>query len=245
LHNNAIENLNLDACYTRTLLIDSKEIISTYKNLKLSGANVTVPHKEYAFNLCDEVHGIAQKIGAVNTLITKKDKIVGSNTDAPGFFRSIESFKGINSALILGAGGTAKAISFILNSNAIKTTILNRSQKRLDSFKKAGFECYTWDNFQFDRFDIIINTTPAGLNNEILPLDKVLLSNLMSKSKYAFDVIYGKNTPFLKLAKQNSLLSKDGSDMLLHQASIAFNQFFENIYDLDIIENYMKKSFFL
>ncbi len=226
-------------------MVDSKKIISTYKNIKLSGANVTVPHKEYAFNLCDEVQGIAQKIGAVNTLVTKKGKIIGLNTDASGFYRSIESFKDIKSALILGAGGTAKAISFILNENSIRTTILNRSKDRLDFFEKAGFENFSWDNFEIKKFDIIINTTSAGLKDETFPLDKAVLSNLMSKSKYAFDVVYGRNTPFLKLAKQNSLLSKDGSDMLLHQASIAFNHFFGNIYDLDIIENYMKKSFFL
>jgi len=206
---------------------------------------VTVPHKEYAFDLCDEVQGIAQKIGAVNTLVTKKDKVVGYNTDAPGFFRSIESFKEINSALILGAGGTAKAISFILNENSIKTTILNRSKNRLVFFEQAGFENFCWDNFIFNNFDIIINTTPAGLKDENLPLEEKLLSDLMGRSKYAFDVVYGKNTPFLKLAKQNSLLSKDGSDMLLHQASIAFNLFYKNAYDLNIIENYMKKSMYL
>jgi shikimate dehydrogenase len=203
---------------------------------------VTVPHKEYAFNLCDEVQGIAQKIGAVNTLVTKKNQIIGYNTDALGFFRSIESFKDIKSALILGAGGTAKAISFILNENSIKTTILNRSQNRLDFFRQAGFECFNWDTFKIDKFDIIINTTPAGLMNKNLPLEEKPLSMLMAKSKYAFDVIYGGNTPFLKLAKQNSLLYKDGSDMLLHQASIAFNLFYKNTQDLNIIENYMKKS---
>jgi shikimate dehydrogenase len=202
---------------------------------------VTVPHKEYAFNLCDEVQGIAQKIGAVNTLVTKKDKIIGYNTDAPGFFRSIESFKDIKSALILGAGGTAKAISFILNENSIKITILNRSKNRLNFFKQAGFENFCWDDFKISNFDIIINTTPAGLKDEYLPLEEKLLSNLMARSKYAFDVVYGKNTPFLKLAKQNSLIFKDGSDMLLHQASIAFNLFYKNTQDLNIIENYMKK----
>ena len=147
--------------------------------------------------------------------------------------------------MILGAGGTAKAISFILNENSIKTTILNRSKDRLDFFEKAGFENFSWDNFEIKKFDIIINTTSAGLKDETFPLDKKLLSSLMSKSKYAFDVIYGRNTPFLKLAKQNSLPFKDGSNMLLHQASIAFNLFYQKKHNLDIIENCMENSFFL
>jgi len=145
----------------------------------------------------------------------------------------------------LGAGGTAKAISFILNENSIKTTILNRSKDRLDFFEKAGFENFSWDNFEIKKFDIIINTTSAGLKDETFPLNEKQLLKLMLKSKYAFDVIYGKSTPFLKLAKKNSLLSKDGSNMLLHQASIAFNLFYQKKHNLDIIENYMKKSFFL
>ncbi len=185
---------------------------------------------------------MAKEIGAVNTLVLERNRVVGYNTDALGFYRSIQSFNEIKTALVLGAGGTAKAISFILNKHKIKTTILNRSQKRLDIFIKNGFETFCWDNFSIKNFDIIINTTPAGLKDENLPLEKQLLSKLMARANYAFDVIYGKTTPFLALADKNKLSYKDGKDMLLHQASIAFNLFYNKKFDLDIIENYMKKA---
>jgi len=188
---------------------------------------------------------LAKKIGAVNTLIRENDEIVGYNTDAPGFFESIKSFKDINNALILGAGGTAKAIAFILSENSIKTSILNRSPKRLEFFIESGFEASAWDRFQGGKFDLIINTTPAGLRDENLPLKAELLKLLMSQAKYAFDVIYGKITPFIKLAQKHSLGIKDGSDMLLFQAILAFNLFYKNRYKTDVIENEMRKAFTL
>ncbi len=213
--------------------------------MKLDGANVTVPHKEYAFKLCDKTENLTSKIGAVNTLVKEDDEIVGYNTDAFGFFESIKPFKDIENALILGAGGTAKAIAFILNKNSINTSILNRSAKRLEFFAKSGFKTSTWDNFKDAKYDLIINTTPAGLKDENLPLDAQLLKSLMNRSKYAFDVIYGKTTPFIKLAKINSLPYKDGSDMLLFQAILAFNLFYKNRLETQIIKKEMKKAFVL
>jgi len=237
--------LKFNACYTKTFLEDGKQIISTFKKLKLDGANVTVPHKEYAFDLCDETKGIADKIGAVNTLVKESGKIVGYNTDAPGFFESIKSFSNINNALILGAGGTSKAIAFILNDHDIRTTILNRTEQRLGFFKSNGFDVFTWKDFKTDNYDLIINTTPAGLKDENLPLDKELLDCLMKKSYYAFDVIYGRITPFIKLAQKNYLICKDGSDMLLFQAVFAFNLFYKNQLKRDEIEKEMRKVFTL
>ncbi len=243
MHNSVIESLGLNACYTRTKLNDGNKIIDTFKRLKLDGANVTVPHKEHAFKLCHKVEGIAEKIGAVNTLVNIKNQIIGYNTDAPGFLESIKSFSNIKSALILGAGGTAKAIAFILQENHVQTTILNRSEQRLEFFQNNGFKTFTWKNFDLSRFDLIINTTPAGLNNDDLPLHVELLNPLMSQSKYAFDVVYGRITPFIKLACKNSLKCKDGSDMLLFQAVLAFNLFYQNRYKTDIIKKEMTKIF--
>jgi len=223
-------------------LQNGDEIIDKFKSLKLSGANVTVPHKENAYKLCDDTSELAKEIGAVNTLVLEKNRVIGYNTDALGFYRSIQSFGDIKTALILGAGGTAKAISYILNKNSIKTTILNRSEKRLGAFDKNNFETFTWDNFIPRDFDIIINTTPAGLKDRNLPLDEQILLKLMERAKYAFDVVYGKFTPFLELANKYELPYKDGKDMLLHQASIAFNLFYKNKFDLDKIERFMKNS---
>lgn len=243
MHNLALEGLHIEGSYIRTPLKDGSQLIDKFKSLKLDGANVTVPHKEFAYDLCDELDEFAQKIGAVNTLVKNGDKIIGYNTDAPGFFKAIESFGEIKSALILGAGGTAKAIATILKKNSLHVEILNRSKNRLDYFHKSGFNAYSWDEFELKSYDLIINTTTAGLSDNSLPCDKKLLNELMKKAKFAFDVIYNKPTPFLALAKQNSLTCKDGADMLLYQGVLAFNIFFNNRLNEKHITNYMKEAF--
>ena len=146
---------------------------------------------------------------------------------------------------MLGAGGTAKAIAFILRKNGIEPTILNRSNKRLIFFKENNFKSFCWDDFVKERYDIIINTTSAGLKDENLPLEKNLLNNIMQNSNYVFDVIYGKSTPFIKLAHKNKLKTKDGSQMLINQAVFAFNLFYQNKFNPKIIESYMEKASFL
>lgn len=243
LHNNTIKNLNLDACYIRRLITDGSELIKIFGELSLDGANVTVPHKEIAYKLCDETRGIAKDIKAINTLVNENGKVIGYNTDAPGFFQAIHSFKNINKALILGAGGTAKALSFVLTKNKIDVTILNRSKERLDFFIKYGFKSFSWDDFNTGAFDIIINTTSAGLKDENLPLPQNALLDLMDNASYAFDVVYGKKTPFLKLADQYGLINKDGKDMLLYQGVLAFNLFYNNKLDQAAIEKHMREAF--
>lgn len=243
LHNFAIKSLDIDACYTRIHLKDGNKFKDTFLKNRFDGANVTVPFKEDAFRQCDEVNGIANDIKAVNTVILKDDKLIGYNTDAPGFFESIKEFKGINSALVLGAGGTAKAIANILKRNGINCIILNRSEPRLEYFIKNGFEAYSWDTFKIDNFDIIVNTTSAGLKNDILPLEEKLLINLIKNTKYCADVIYNKQTPFLKMAKKLKKPSKDGSDMLLYQAVLAFEIFFDGKFKKNDIEKCMRQAF--
>ncbi len=242
MHTYAIEGLNLDATYTKTLLEDGKKLKELFlKNF--DGASVTIPHKEIAFELCDEVDDLAKSIKAVNTLIKKDNKMVGYNTDATGFYRSIKEFEGIKSALILGAGGSAKAISTILKTNQISCSILNRSSERLKHFKNLGFETFTWDDLFKKNFDLIINTTSAGLNDSSLPCPKDIMYDIFSNAKYAIDIIYNINTPFLQLAKKFNLKNKDGSDMLLYQGIEAFNLFYDNRFSYDIIEKFMKKAF--
>lgn len=243
LHNSVLRAFNLNGCYIRKAITEPKELISSFKAMQLQGANVTVPHKEVAFVQCDEVRGIAQKIGAVNTLVKEGDKIIGYNTDAQGFYEAIKSFGAISSALILGAGGTAKAIATILQEHHIEATILNRSSSRLDFFEQKGFTCKTWDTFTCKPFDLIINTTSAGLKDEELPCEKALLEQIFQNAKYAFDVIYNQQTPFLTMAQSYNLPTKDGKEMLLYQAVLAFNLFFKNQYDFKKIETLMNEAF--
>lgn len=243
MHNYVFDQLNIDACYTRTHLTDGNKLKEVFNIKRLDGANVTVPHKEAAFEACDEVRGIANAIGVVNTLVRENEKLIGYNTDADGFISAIQSFGPIQNALLLGAGGTARALSVALNGHGIVPTILNRSSGRLQPFKDNGFQTYTWDDFESSSYDLIINTTSAGLSDEDYPLPLLLLDPLLLSAKAATDVIYGKKTPFLQKVESYSLPYKDGSDMLLEQGVLANHLFLGKTIPIDIIRPIMKKTF--
>ena len=248
LHNAALGELGLsrEALYTRYELTDGSRLISKFKELKLSGANVTVPHKEAALAQCDVADETAIKIGSVNTLVSRSGKIYGHNTDAPGFLRAIRGFGEIKSALVLGAGGTARAVAYALKSRDVRVCVLNRSEKRLANF--AEYENFSWANFaefKGGKFDLVVNTTSAGLKDENLPAPAELLCPIFDEAKFVFDVIYGKETPFLNLAAASGLRHKDGSEMLLFQAVKALNLFFEGSLDEAKIEASMRKALYL
>jgi len=243
MHGFAIEGLGLDATYEKTLLEDGSKLKEIFFKEGFDGANVTVPHKEEAFKQADEVRGIAKEIGAVNTLVLENGKMIAYNTDAEGFFESTKEYGDINSILILGAGGTAKAISLIFKEKGSRVTLLNRSENRLKPFKEKGFECYSWDKFSPKSYDLVVNTTSAGLSDTNYPAPKELLEETLKNSKYAIDVIYNKNTPFLQLASKMQIPNKDGSDMLLYQGVKAFNLFYGGKFDEEQITEYMRKAF--
>jgi shikimate dehydrogenase len=226
-------------------LVDGSQLRDIFFAKALSGANVTVPHKEAAYAQCDEVRGIAKAIKAVNTLVLEKGRLIGYNTDADGFMSAIQSFGEIKTALILGAGGTARALSIALRNGEITPTILNRSQGRLEHFAAEGFECFAWDDFTAQPYDLIINTTSAGLSDSELPIPRPLLMELLEQAKGAIDVIYGKETPYLREVKVSGLPYKDGSDMLLEQGVLANHLFLHGEYPLEYIRSAMMESFVL
>jgi len=243
MHNSVFKHLSYKACYTRTLLEDSSKLKETFFKLKLSGANVTVPHKEAAFEACDEVRGFAKKIGVVNTLINENGKLIGYNTDADGFLYAISEFHNIQKVLIIGAGGTAKALAIRFLDENIKVSILNRSEGRLEYFQNFGCNVNSWNNFKITEYDLVINTTSAGLQDEQLPAPKAMLEDIFKHTRYVADAIYGKVTPFLAMAKERQLIYKDGADMLLGQGVLANKLFTNNTLKVEQIEFYMKKSF--
>lgn len=243
MHNCVFKGLGINACYTRTRLSDGSKLREVFIAKGLNGANVTVPHKEAAYAQCDEVRGIAKAIKAVNTLVYEEGKLIGYNTDADGFMIAIKSFGPIRNALILGAGGTARALCIALRQGEITPTVLNRSQGRLEFFQSEGITARTWDDFTPDSYDLIINTTSAGLSDNELPIPHPLLTELLSRTKGAIDVIYGRETPFLQEVKRAGLPYKDGSDMLLAQGVLANHLFLDRQYALEHIEPIMRQSF--
>ena len=245
MHNLAFKAFGYEGCYGRFLLEDGERLKETFFALGLKGANITVPHKEAAYRACDFLDPFAQKVGAVNTIVEHDGKLHGFNTDAPGFLKAISEFKSIKTILFLGAGGTAQSTSSLLRENGYEVTLLNRSKERLRRYEAEGFATYTFEDFTPADYDLIVNMTSAGLEDDTLPAPLKLLEQLLPQTKACVDVIYGKETAFLKLAKQYQKPTKDGSDMLLYQGIIAFEHFTDDAYGFEAIKTAMQKAFIL
>lgn len=210
--------------------IDGFEL--TIKNLiaqGFKGANVTVPFKLEAFNLCDIKSANAFMSGAVNTLLFSNGKIYGHNTDGKGLIADIKDNLTVSLSekrvLLLGAGGAAEGVfQPILNEDPVILTIANRSldkaQKIVDKFINNARVCHacTFEDLAHQEFDIIINATSTGLTDTALPLP----DSIFAKGSLAYDMMYGRETPFIKQAKANGATVADGLGMLIEQAAMSF-----------------------
>ena len=243
MHNAVFKHLHYDASYIRINLEDGTKLRDVFFSYKLSGANITVPHKEVAYKACDEVRGFAKVVGVVNTIINEDGRLIGYNTDADGFIQAIEEFGKIDKVLIIGAGGTAKALASRFIQDSIKVDVLNRSVNNLVYFQDKVDNCYTWDNFELKKYDLVVNTTSAGLKDENLPAPKELIEKILQSTSFVADAIYGKLTPFLQLAKDKNITYKDGADMLLGQGVLANQLFVDKKLKLKNIQEEMQKSF--
>ncbi len=242
MHNLTFQTFGVSACYGRYRLEEGERLREQFFVLGLKGINITVPHKEHAYHACDHLDPFAKKVGAVNTIVEREGKLYGYNTDAPGFLKAIAGF-GAKKVLFLGAGGTAQSTSSILRDEGYDVTLLNRSAGRLERYANEGFKVFTFDDFVPEQYDLVINMTSAGLEDESLPAPSEILEMIIPQANACVDVIYGKETPFLRLAKSHGKPTKDGADMLLYQGVIAFEYFTEGKYGFDEILPHMQRAF--
>lgn len=244
IHNSLFSHFSIQEHYEKFLLLDSKDFPSLLSKLK--GANVTLPYKEVVMQYCDEVVGIAKEIGAINTLYHKEGRWRGYNTDAQGFYLCLEE-REIKNALILGAGGSARAVSVVLQKHNIPVSMLNRSAHKISTF--SGVSPYERGR----EYDLVINATSAGLQGE-LPLESSHLQEIFSSATLTFDLIYPsslsvktledflqflykrEDTLFCSFSKKCKISTIDGLDMLCYQAFLAFEIFCENAYSFEEIK---------
>ncbi|MEM9630480.1 MAG: shikimate dehydrogenase [Pseudomonadota bacterium] len=202
----------------------------------LVGANVTVPHKETAAAACDWLDEAAKTMGAANTLwIDENGKLCGANTDGLGFLGNLDQLapgwdETPGTALVLGAGGAARAVVWaLLSRNYTAVHIVNRTeekaQKIVDEFGSKTF-AHSWDKLGslIGTTDLLVNTTSLGMTGKP-PLD-IDLSSLPG-SALVTDIVYAPlETDLLKQAAARGNRTVDGLGMLLHQAAPGFERWF-------------------
>ena len=218
LHNYVFYKLKIDARYIRFNLKNKKDFRNIFFELNLNGANITLPFKEELFNICDEIRGEALNIKSINTIIKEKNKLVGYNTDSNGFYKSIENYN-IKNAILIGAGGSAKAIAMILKQKGIEVVIVNRSKNNINFFIENGFQFHyeNLESLKKERFDLVINATSSSIKNE-LPLKESLLEGFLKNAKIAYELMYNLDSKFLQITKKINIKRMDGREMLINQA---------------------------
>jgi len=214
---------------------DLKNIIKEIRDDEIIGVNVTVPFKKLIIPFLDELHSTAKKTESVNTLFKVKNKIVGYNTDEPGFAQTmLELFPDKDSKMltplkgknifILGAGGVTSSIIYALEHRGAKIFLSNRTKKKAEELKKKYTEIDVLDwGKRPSACDIVINTTSIGLTGDER-IDINFSDCNGDKNKLFYDLIYNpKETNFLKEARLRGNNTMNGQRMFLNQAIYAFN----------------------
>jgi shikimate dehydrogenase len=205
--------------------------VSEFRAAGGRGANVTLPFKEEAFRYCAATSPRAQAAQAVNTLVLDRDEPWGDNTDGVGLVRDLEQNVGFalrgRRLLLMGAGGAAQGVLVsLLDAQVSQVVIANRTPARAQrlaarfasaagavSLVACGYEL-----LEGESFDLVVNATSAGLTGELPPLPQ----GLFRAGALAYDMVYGRETPFLAFARAAGARARDGTGMLVEQAAESF-----------------------
>jgi len=218
---NKFKELGITDCSYSTFDLNEisqlKDLLKSKPNLK--GFNITIPYKEDVLDFLDEVDESAKLINAVNTVKIEEGKLIGFNTDTFGFRTSIKPFfePQHRKALILGTGGAAKAIAFVLEQLGVDYFYVSRNPKAEKEISYSDLTKEAITNFPF-----IINCSPVGTFPDVdkcpdIPYDGITSSHLL------YDLVYNpEETLFLKNGKEHGASTVNGLSMLHHQAEEAW-----------------------
>ncbi|MEO8354624.1 MAG: shikimate dehydrogenase [Chloroflexota bacterium] len=209
------------------------DLLSRVRSGEVTGLNVTIPYKQNVIEFMDELTPTAAAIGAVNIIYMHDNKLIGDNTDAAGFLLDLKKYlttetrgHGDLNALVLGAGGSARAIVHVLASEGCSVTIaarrIEQSQELAVNFENVKAIEFNFTTFQLSNFQLIVNTTPVGMlpNIDQSPLPENVT---LPRDIVIYDLVY--NPPETKLvcdARAQGLQATTGLGMLIEQAALAF-----------------------
>ena len=225
LQNYWLKQNNIKAVYDK-IKLEEKEIegiIQDIKKQKIAGCNVTVPFKKKVIPYLDKLSIQAEQTQSVNTITFENGNLIGHNTDIFGFDKAIKSLnfnmKG-KKILILGAGGVVPSIVFAIKKMGVsEISISNRTKQKAENLKILFQELNILEWGNLINFDVVINATSLGLNNEKINLD----FSKVGKNKLFYDVIYNPaETNFLKEGKKLGNITENGATMFIYQASETF-----------------------
>jgi shikimate dehydrogenase len=210
-----------------------KAAVAKFRDEGGSGLNVTLPFKHEAWSMASSRKGYARDAEAVNTIKFLGDGLEGHNTDGVGLLADIERNLaypiGGRRVLLMGAGGATYGVAHpVLAARPDRLVVANRTLdratklvahfQRFANLAVHGLSAKPYDALSGERFDLVINATSAGLEDEMPALPE----GLFAQDALAYDMVYGKETPFLKFAAERGARTVDGLGMLVEQAAESF-----------------------
>jgi len=239
LHNTAFEELGINGIYVPFLTNEGRvyEALQGMRAMNISGLNVTMPYKQTVIPYLDSVDPMAEKIGAVNTIVNEEGLLKGYNTDADGFKKSMDA-NNVNwrstKVAVLGAGGAARAICYLLAENCCDICILNRTHDRAKELAKS-IAPFSDGNIRALKLNedtlkrimpdirLLINATGIGMGSYVGV--SIVPGDLLDSNMVVFDAIYHPaETELLRLARNKGATIIGGLDMLIWQGIIAFEK---------------------
>ena len=238
IHNHWIQQYNLTGAYGAFPVEPSnlEAAIRGIQALGLAGCNITIPHKVNAMAYVDWVHPLAQRMGAINTVVVQRDGALhGFNNDGFGFIHSLLEAQPTWQAnagpiAVIGAGGAARAIIVsLLDEGATRIRVINRTHSKAEELAQEFGSLVTsvqWENREDALIgaSLLINTTSQGMHGE--PALDISLTNLPTDALVSDAVYIPMETPLLKEARQRGNSTVNGLGMLIHQARPAFQAWF-------------------
>lgn len=217
-----------------------KDLLDRVRSGKMTGLNVTIPHKQNVIQFMDELTPTAEAIGAVSVIYLRENKLVGDNADAHGFLSDLGRFVGDRgmgipfgydvgnqkSSLVLGAGGSARAVVYALVKDGWKVTLaarrLEQAEQLARSFPNHDIQITAFTDLRLSTFDLLVNTTPLGMipNIHTSPLpENIVLPNQLN----IYDLVYNpRETTLVRDARAQGLNATTGLGMLIEQAALGF-----------------------
>ncbi|MBE9500835.1 MAG: shikimate dehydrogenase [Chloroflexi bacterium] len=222
------------------------------------GANITIPYKETVLPMMDELDELARQIGAVNTIVHREGKLSGYNTDAEGFVQALRHLGGFEPAgkraVLIGAGGAARAVSFALARGGVRSLIITdiveeRAQVLSSSLTPLGVETSVLDPEDEDlqdalsNCDLVVNCTPVGMKHSATEGQSPLKAELIPREALIYDVVYNPiETQLLMDAKAIGARTIGGLGMLVYQGAKAFELWTGKEAPIDIMFEAAKRA---
>jgi shikimate dehydrogenase len=213
----------IDAKYEAFELAFISDFQSLIQTKEIHGLNVTIPYKEAIIPFLDSLSNEAEAIGAVNTIQFKEDKLIGHNTDWLGFWQDLSPLlhNSKKQALVLGNGGSSKAVKFALEQNGWEVSVVSRGNNGDYHYSQLNDKLVI-------RHPLIINTTPMGMYPNVSKVPPISLDSIHS-DHVIYDLIYNpEETLFLRECKKRGATVKNGYGMLLSQAELSYAIWQEN-----------------